>query len=210
MKETACRRCAQSTRVPSMRRPDSGSNSFGEPMNQTSQRISGPSEAGAAEKPFKVAVIAASWHKDIVTACTDAIQIEFGRRCFYPPDCLDLHHTRCLQRFRSTPCGTRTAPETMTQSSRGLMNGGIYRHEFVASAVIDGLVRVQLDTDVPTFSAVLTPRPRRGRTSNVLQGALHHERCRGSAGLSQHTAELGSAPESRLTLAQADPLRHAA
>jgi 6,7-dimethyl-8-ribityllumazine synthase len=39
-----------------------------------------------------------------------------------------------------------------------VVNGGIYRHEFVASAVIDGLMRVQLDTDMPTFSAVLTPR----------------------------------------------------
>jgi 6,7-dimethyl-8-ribityllumazine synthase len=39
-----------------------------------------------------------------------------------------------------------------------VVNGGIYRHEFVTSAVIDGLMRVQLDTDVPVFSAVLTPR----------------------------------------------------
>ncbi len=39
-----------------------------------------------------------------------------------------------------------------------VVNGGIYRHEFVAAAVIDGLMRVQLDTDVPVFSAVLTPR----------------------------------------------------
>ena len=39
-----------------------------------------------------------------------------------------------------------------------MVNGGIYRHEFVAAAVIDGLMRVQLDTGVPVFSAVLTPR----------------------------------------------------
>jgi len=39
-----------------------------------------------------------------------------------------------------------------------VVNGGIYRHEFVATAVIDGLMRVQLDTDTPVFSAVLTPR----------------------------------------------------
>ena len=39
-----------------------------------------------------------------------------------------------------------------------VVNGGIYRHEFVAAAVIDGLMRVQLDTDVPIFTAVLTPR----------------------------------------------------
>lgn len=38
-----------------------------------------------------------------------------------------------------------------------IVNGGIYRHEFVASAVIDGLMRVQLDTRVRIFSCVLTP-----------------------------------------------------
>jgi 6,7-dimethyl-8-ribityllumazine synthase len=39
-----------------------------------------------------------------------------------------------------------------------VVDGGIYRHEFVASAVIDGLMRVQLDTGVPVISAVLTPK----------------------------------------------------
>ena len=38
-----------------------------------------------------------------------------------------------------------------------VVDGGIYRHDFVASAVIDGLMRVQLDTEVPVFSVVLTP-----------------------------------------------------
>jgi 6,7-dimethyl-8-ribityllumazine synthase len=38
-----------------------------------------------------------------------------------------------------------------------VVDGGIYRHDFVAEAVIDGLMRVQLDTGVPVFSAVLTP-----------------------------------------------------
>ena len=39
-----------------------------------------------------------------------------------------------------------------------VVDGGIYRHEFVANAVIDGLMRVQLDTGVPVFSGVLTPQ----------------------------------------------------
>ena len=38
-----------------------------------------------------------------------------------------------------------------------VIDGGIYRHEFIAEAVINGLMRVQLDTDVPIISAVLTP-----------------------------------------------------
>ena len=38
-----------------------------------------------------------------------------------------------------------------------VVNGGIYRHEFVTEAVINGLMAVQLDTGVPVFSVVLTP-----------------------------------------------------
>jgi 6,7-dimethyl-8-ribityllumazine synthase len=39
-----------------------------------------------------------------------------------------------------------------------IVDGGIYRHEFVSDAVINGLMRVQLDSEVPVISAVLTPQ----------------------------------------------------
>ncbi|MCQ9615367.1 6,7-dimethyl-8-ribityllumazine synthase [Paenalcaligenes niemegkensis] len=38
-----------------------------------------------------------------------------------------------------------------------VVDGGIYRHDFVASTVVDALMRVQLDTETPVFSVVLTP-----------------------------------------------------
>lgn len=38
-----------------------------------------------------------------------------------------------------------------------VVDGGIYRHDFVAQAVVDGLMRAQLETGVPTFSVSLTP-----------------------------------------------------
>jgi 6,7-dimethyl-8-ribityllumazine synthase len=38
-----------------------------------------------------------------------------------------------------------------------VVDGGIYRHEFVAETVIRGLMQVQLATEVPVFSVVLTP-----------------------------------------------------
>lgn len=38
-----------------------------------------------------------------------------------------------------------------------VVNGGIYRHEFVSQSVINGMMRVQLETEVPVLSAVLTP-----------------------------------------------------
>ena len=38
-----------------------------------------------------------------------------------------------------------------------VVDGGIYRHEFVAQAVVDGLMRAGLDTGVPVLSVSLTP-----------------------------------------------------
>ncbi len=39
-----------------------------------------------------------------------------------------------------------------------IVDGGIYRHEFVAQAVVDGIVRVSLDTEVPVMSVAISPQ----------------------------------------------------
>ncbi len=39
-----------------------------------------------------------------------------------------------------------------------VVDGGIYRHEFVASSVIDALMSVQMASEVPVISVVLTPQ----------------------------------------------------
>jgi 6,7-dimethyl-8-ribityllumazine synthase len=139
-------------------------------MNQLSPIASTPAPAGAARapgsavrtlpfgQPWRVAIIAASWHRDIVGAATAAIRAEF-QRCSVPPDPVDVFEVP----------GAFEIPLHAQQLARGgqhdaiiacglVVNGGIYRHEFVAAAVIDGLMRVQLDSGVPVFSAVLTPR----------------------------------------------------
>ncbi len=38
-----------------------------------------------------------------------------------------------------------------------VVDGGIYRHEFVAEAVISGIMKLQLETDIPIISVVLIP-----------------------------------------------------
>ena len=37
------------------------------------------------------------------------------------------------------------------------MDGGIYRHDFVAQAVVNGLMQAGLETGVPILSVSLTP-----------------------------------------------------
>ncbi|MEM7545124.1 MAG: 6,7-dimethyl-8-ribityllumazine synthase [Pseudomonadota bacterium] len=38
-----------------------------------------------------------------------------------------------------------------------VVDGGIYRHDFVAETVVGGLMQAQLATETPIFSVVLTP-----------------------------------------------------
>ena len=39
-----------------------------------------------------------------------------------------------------------------------VVDGGIYRHEFVSATVVDALMRVQLEAGSPVLSLVLTPK----------------------------------------------------
>ena len=70
-----------------------------------------------------------------------------------------------------------------------VVDGGIYRHEFVATAVISGLMNVQLETGVPLFSAVLTPQdflgqgqPEFFKAHFVTKGIEAAQACIGSIG----------------------------
>ena len=105
----------------------------------------------------RIAFIQATWHRDIVDRARDAfiaeaVRLNVARESidmFEVPGAFEIPlHAKLLAQTGSyagiVACGF-------------VVNGGIYRHEFVADAVISGLMRVQLDTSVPVFSAVLTP-----------------------------------------------------
>lgn len=128
-------------------------------MNQTFQAVpSFPSPAASNGSRRRVAIVSARWHRDIVERATHAIRAELNRAAGPPFDVdeyvvpgafeIPLHARRLA----------KMGHHDAIIACAFVVNGGIYRHEFVASAVIDGLMRVQLDVDVPVFSAVLTPR----------------------------------------------------
>ena len=105
----------------------------------------------------RVAILAASWHKDIVGVAVSAIRSEFSR-CRIPAEHvtvidvpgafeIPLHAKRLA----------RSGRFDAVIACALVVDGGIYRHDFVAQTVIQALMDVQLETDVPVFSAVLTP-----------------------------------------------------
>lgn len=111
-----------------------------------------------AHRSERVAVICASWHRDIVDQARDAAVAEFARSGL-PAGQIDQFEVPGA--FEIPLLAKRLAQSGRYDAIVAcalIVNGGIYRHEFVTTAVIDGLMRVQLDTDVPVMSSVLTPR----------------------------------------------------
>lgn len=104
-----------------------------------------------------VAFIQATWHRSIVDRAREGFVAEFTALgydantvdVFEVPGAFEipLHAQRLV----------RTGKYAAVVAAALVVDGGIYRHEFVASAVIDGLMKVQLESDVPVFSVVLTP-----------------------------------------------------
>jgi 6,7-dimethyl-8-ribityllumazine synthase len=106
----------------------------------------------------RVAIVSANWHDDIVAGAVAAARAELERSPGAPPQ---VEHYRVPGAFEIPLHAQLLAAGDRADAiiACGLVvNGGIYRHDFVAAAVIHGLMQVQLQTGVPVFSAVLTPR----------------------------------------------------
>ena len=101
--------------------------------------------------------IQAGWHADIVNQGRDAFLAEMARQGVQQQDIDLLEVPGAFEIPLHAQQLARSGRYAGIVACGLVVDGGIYRHEFVADAVISGLMRVQLDTGVPVFSAVLTP-----------------------------------------------------
>lgn len=100
----------------------------------------------------KFAFVKARWHADIVDRALEgflelipATQVD----TYDVPGAFEMPLT--AQRL------ARTGEYEAIACAAFVVDGGIYRHDFVAQAVVEGLMRVGLETDVPILSVSLTP-----------------------------------------------------
>ena len=106
---------------------------------------------------FKIAVLSASWNTEIVNSAEESFvnaikssdisdaQIDV----FKVPGSLEI------------PLAGKQALENGYDIAVGIgfvVNGGIYRHEFVGHTVVQSILDVQLQTNKPFLSVVLTPQ----------------------------------------------------
>ncbi|WP_431949932.1 6,7-dimethyl-8-ribityllumazine synthase [Nocardia lijiangensis] len=104
-----------------------------------------------------VAFIRATWHSSIVGKALEGFTAEYTDLGFDPATIDTFEVPGAFEIPLHAKRLARTGRYSAIVAAALVVDGGIYRHDFVASAVIDGLMRVQLDTDVPVFSVVLTP-----------------------------------------------------
>ncbi len=117
-----------------------------------------PSAIPRFTKPQRIAFVQSAWHSEVVEECRVAFLAEIEARgiarahidLFEVPGAFEIPlHAQLL---------AKTRRYTGIVAAGLVVDGGIYRHEFVADAVIKALMEVQLRTEVPVFSAVLTPQ----------------------------------------------------
>lgn len=105
----------------------------------------------------RVAFIQAGWHADIVGEGRKTF-IEDMKAAGFPESRIDIYD---VPGSLEIPLQAKLLAESGRYDAilcgGFIINGGIYRHEFVNTAVIDGMMRVSLDTGVPVLSMVLTP-----------------------------------------------------
>lgn len=111
-----------------------------------------------SDNHLRVAFVQASWHKDIVDQCRTAFLAEMAK-LGYPASAIDLYEVPgSFEIPLQAKILAKSGRYAAIVGSGLVVDGGIYRHEFVAQAVISGLMQVQLETEVPVLSAVLTPQ----------------------------------------------------
>lgn len=100
----------------------------------------------------RYAFVKANWHSDIVD------QALVGFTELIPADQVDVFDVPgAFEMPLLAKDLAATGKYAAIACAAFVVDGGIYRHDFVAQAVVDGLMRAGLDTGVPVLSVSLTP-----------------------------------------------------
>jgi 6,7-dimethyl-8-ribityllumazine synthase len=107
-------------------------------------------------KTPRIAFIKARWHSDIVDRAHEGFVAEAAR--ILPGARIDAFD---VPGAFEMPLLAKKLAETgkydAVVAAALVVDGGIYRHDFVAQAVVSGLMQAGMETGVPVFSVSLTP-----------------------------------------------------
>jgi 6,7-dimethyl-8-ribityllumazine synthase len=104
-------------------------------------------------KPQRIAFVQSAWHRDVIEECRLAFLAEIEQRGIEPAR-IDLFE---VPGSFEIPLHVQLLAKTRRYTAI-VAAGLVIDDEYVAETVIKALMEVQLRTEVPVFSAVLTPQ----------------------------------------------------
>lgn len=107
-------------------------------------------------KTPRIAFIKARWHSDVVDRAHDGFLTE-QRRLIPGAEVVAYDVPGAFEMPLLAKKLAQTGRFDAVVAAALVVDGGIYRHDFVATAVVTGLMNVGLETGVPCFSVSLTP-----------------------------------------------------
>lgn len=108
-------------------------------------------------KSNKIAFIRARWHADIVDQALEGFKAEAAEVGLDAENVTAFDVPGAFEMPFLAKMLAENGQFDAIVAAAWVVDGGIYRHDFVASAVVDGLMNAQLATGVPVFSVSLTP-----------------------------------------------------
>ncbi|MFN3953311.1 MAG: 6,7-dimethyl-8-ribityllumazine synthase [Pararhodobacter sp.] len=106
----------------------------------------------------RVALIQSCWHREIVDECCSSFMSSAEARGIARSSMDRFEVPGAFEIPLQAKLLAISGRYDIIVAAGFVVDGGIYRHEFVSATVIDALMKVQLDTLVPVISAVLTPQ----------------------------------------------------
>jgi 6,7-dimethyl-8-ribityllumazine synthase len=126
-------------------------------MDQSNSNNPGQGSFVSSARNHKIAYIQAGWHRQIVSQAHQA----------FVDTCVDSGLARSDIELFEVPGSLEIPLQAKLLANSGryalivaaglIVDGGIYRHDFVAATVLDAMMQIQLETEVPILSVVLTP-----------------------------------------------------
>ena len=126
-------------------------------MDQSNSNNPGQGSFMSSARNHKIAYIQAGWHRQIVSqahhafveTCVDSGLARSDIELFEVPGSLEIPLQAKLL--------ANSGRYALIVAAGLIVDGGIYRHDFVAATVLDAMMQIQLETEVPILSVVLTP-----------------------------------------------------
>lgn len=123
---------------------------------------------------YKIGFVQASWHDNIVNRLRDSFITRIGELLDEPPQVDVWEVPGSLEIPMQISLLHEHGDYDIFIAAGLIVNGGIYRHEFVADHVLRSVMDLQMQKHVPIIYAVLTPINFHGAYSES-EGSPHEE-----------------------------------